>query len=81
MLRRSRLVEGDAVVFDMTFDRWRPVDGASVPHEIRVKMPRDKADLLVRYDEGGVELNVDLPQDAWTQEFPAGAKVEPVECR
>jgi hypothetical protein len=80
-LRRSRLVEGDQVIFDMTFDRWRPVAGAFVPHEIRVKMPRDEADLLVRYDDDGVEVDVDLPQDAWTQSFPDGADVERVECR
>ncbi|MBW2276496.1 MAG: DUF4292 domain-containing protein [Deltaproteobacteria bacterium] len=80
-LRRSRLEEGDQVIFDMTFERWRVVDRAFVPHEIRVVMPRDKADLLVRYDEDGVEINVDLPKDAWTQSFPAGADVERVECR
>jgi hypothetical protein len=80
-VRRSRLEEGGAVVFDMTFDRWRVVDGVYVPHEIRVKMPEDKADLLVRYDDGGVEVNVELPEDAWGQSFPAGADVERVECR
>lgn len=80
-LRRSRLEEGGGVVFDMTFDRWRVVDGHYLPHEIRVRMPRDKADLLVRYDDDGVELNVDLPGDAWTKSFPAGAEVERVECR
>lgn len=80
-LRRSRLEEGGSTVFDMTFDRWRVVDGHYVPHEIRVKMPREEADVLVRYDDDGVELNVDLPGDAWTQSFPDGAEVERVECR
>jgi hypothetical protein len=79
-LRRSRLVEGGEKVFDMTFDRWRRVDGAHVPHEIRVEMPREQADLLMRYDEEGVEVNVDLPDDAWIQSFPEGARVEPVTC-
>jgi len=80
-LRRSRLEEDGATVFDMTFDRWRSVDGAHVPYEIRVAMPRDKADLLVRYDDDGVEVNVDLPADAWSQAFPAGTEPERVECR
>jgi hypothetical protein len=79
-LRRSRLVEGGEKVFDMTFDRWRRVDGAHVPHELRVKMPQEQADLLMRYDDEGVEINVDLPEDAWTQSFPDGARVEPVTC-
>jgi hypothetical protein len=80
-LRRSKLMEGGQKVFDMTFDRWERVDGAWVPHEIRVKMPAEKADLLMRYDEGGVEVDVELPADAWTQSFPDGATVEPVDCR
>jgi hypothetical protein len=64
----------------MSFERWRPVKGIPVPHEIRIKMPRDDADLLVRYDDGGVELNVKMPADAWDHSFPDGAHVEHVTC-
>jgi hypothetical protein len=80
-LRRSRLERGGEVVFDIAFDRWLDVGGASVPHEIRVEMPRDKAELLVRYDEGAVEVNVDLPDDAFTQSAPPGFATESVVCR
>lgn len=79
-LRRSRLEDSTGQVFDMTFERWRPVNGIPVPHEIRIKMPKDDADLLVRYDDGGVELNVKMPADAWDHSFPDGANVEHVTC-
>jgi outer membrane lipoprotein-sorting protein len=80
-LRRSLLERNGETVFDMTFDRWLDVGGASVPHEIRVSMPREKAELLVRYDEGAVEVNVDLPDDAFTQTPPPGTAVESVSCK
>ena len=52
-----------------------------MPHEIRVKMPREKADLLIRYDPGAVELNVALPDDAWDQTPPANLTPEQVRFR
>ncbi len=79
-LLRSRLEDSQGRIFDMSFERWRPVEGIPVPHEIRVKMPRDGADLLVRYDDDGVELNVKMPTDAWDHSFPDGADVEHVAC-
>ncbi|MCP4678374.1 MAG: DUF4292 domain-containing protein [Deltaproteobacteria bacterium] len=80
-LKRSRLKDpSDATVFDITYDRWNRIGDASMPHEIHIVMPRDKADLLLRYDDEGVELNVDLPEDAWDQSPPPGVKVEQVTC-
>ncbi|MFO8073051.1 MAG: DUF4292 domain-containing protein [Polyangia bacterium] len=79
-LRRSRLKDERGTIFDLRFDRWREVDGAAIPHEIEVEMPREEARLLLRYDAGGVEINVDLPAGAWRQELPAGATVEHVTC-
>ncbi len=80
-LQRSKLEDEAGTVFDLTYDRWHSVGVAAMPHEIRIKMPRQKADLLLRYDEGGVELNVDLPADAWDQSPPQGLTVEQVTCR
>ena len=40
----------------------------------------DKADLLLLYDDDGVEVNVKLPKDAWDVSFPKGAKVQEVTC-
>jgi hypothetical protein len=79
-LRRSRLTDSRGVVFDVRCDRWRSAGEAHIPHEIRVAMPLEKADVLLRYDEGGVEVNAKLPADAWRQEFPPGVTVERVTC-
>lgn len=79
-LLRSILSDGSGTVFNIVFDRWSAFGGIVVPTEIRVKMPRNKADLLLRYDGDGVELNPKLPDDAWTQPIPAGIKAEQVEC-
>ncbi|MCP4605767.1 MAG: DUF4292 domain-containing protein [Proteobacteria bacterium] len=79
-LRKSRLEDENGTVFNITYDRWKNLGAIAIPHEIRVKMPRKKADLLLRYDEGAVELNVDLPDDAWNQSPPPGLTVEQVTC-
>jgi outer membrane lipoprotein-sorting protein len=79
-LLRAQMMEEGALVFDVSFDMWRMVDDVSVPFEIRVKMPRDKAELFVQYDDDSVELNVKLPEDAWEQTVPAGATLEPLNC-
>ncbi|HUT78580.1 MAG TPA: DUF4292 domain-containing protein [Polyangia bacterium] len=79
-LRRSRLTDAAGVVFDVRYDRWRQVGEAFVPHEIRLTMPREKADVLLRYDDGEVEVNAELPAEAWRQEFPPGAAIETVFC-
>ncbi len=79
-LYRSRLVGAAGEVFDMTYDRWKFVGSIAVPREIRVKMPGEQIHLLVRYDANGVELNVDLPGDAWSQTPPAGIVPTEVTC-
>ncbi len=77
---RSVLEDKEGIVFDITYSRHQTVSGVSVPHEIRVKMPREKADLLIRYNTGEVEFNVELPPDSWEQAPPAGLEVEHVTC-
>jgi recombination protein RecR len=79
-LQRATLEDKDGLIFDITYNRRRPVQAVSIPGEIRVKMQREKVDLLLRYDPEGVELNVDLPTDAWDQTPPAGITVEQVTC-
>jgi outer membrane lipoprotein-sorting protein len=79
-IHHALLEDKDGVIFDIAYNRRRPVKGISIPEEIRVKMPKEKVDLLLRYDPDGVELNVDLPTDAWDQTPPAGITVEQVTC-
>jgi outer membrane biogenesis lipoprotein LolB len=79
-LLQSTLTDKDGIIFDITYSRWQAVKEILMPHEIRVKMPREKADLLIRYDVGGVELNVSLPDDAWNQSPPANITPERVDC-
>ena len=77
---RSTLRDEAGVVFDIEFDKWKRAGKTRVPYDIRIKMPREKADLHVRYDEDEVELNVSLPGDAWEHSFPEGVEVEEVTC-
>ncbi len=79
-LQRSHLKDTDGTIFDITYDKWVSVSGIAIPHEIRVKMPRHKADLLLRYDKEGVELNVSLPKNAFTPSPKDGVHVEQVTC-
>ena len=79
-LLRSRISEGGATGLEITCDRWARVGDAHVPFEIRAAMPREKEELLVRYDEGAVEADAEIPAEAWTHVFPDGASVEQVGC-
>ena len=79
-LLRSRITEGRATVLEITCERWGKVGDAHVPFEIRAAMPGEKEELLVRYDEGGVEANAEIPAEAWTHVFPDGAAIEQVDC-
>jgi hypothetical protein len=80
-LRRSLLIDEEGIVFEVKYDRWRHISNkVSMPHEIRVVMPREKTDLLLRYDDDGVEVNVELPKDAWIQSFPPDVTIEEVTC-
>lgn len=79
-LLRSRISERGRTVLDLRCDRWGRVGRAHLPFEIRVAMPGEGVDLLVRYDEGGVEADAEIPPEAWSHVFPAGARVERVAC-
>jgi outer membrane biogenesis lipoprotein LolB len=79
-LMRSTLEDKAGVIFDITYKKWQSVGDIRMPHEIHIKMPREKTDLLIRYDRNGVELNVDLPDDAWDQSPPKNLEPEIVDC-
>jgi hypothetical protein len=79
-LIRSRIVRDGETVLDIRADRWGKAGDAHVPFEIRAAMPLEKEELLVRYDEGGVETNAEIPAEAWIHVFPDGAAIERVDC-
>lgn len=79
-LRRAVLEDKEGLIFDISYSRHQDAAGIRMPYEIRVKMPREKVDLQLRYDPEGVELNVALPEDAWTQAPPSGIQPEQVDC-
>ena len=79
-LMRSQVREKGKLIFDVSFDIWRKVGESYIPYEIRVNMPEDKAELFIQYEEDGVEVNVDLPNDAWDQTVPDGARLEQLTC-
>lgn len=80
-LLRAVITEKGQTIFDVSFDMWRRIGEANIPYEIRIRMPRDKAELFVQYEDDGVEVNVDLPEDAWEQTVPGGARLEQLKCK
>lgn len=62
----------------LTFEDYRDVNGVAFPYRVRVVMERDNVDLQVRYDE--VEINPDLPPDAFALEPTAGMREVAVTC-
>ncbi|MCP4197316.1 MAG: DUF4292 domain-containing protein [Proteobacteria bacterium] len=79
-LKNSLLEDEYGTVFDITYDRWYPVNGISIPHEIHIKMPRDQVDLKISFNNNGIELNVELPEKAFAQSPPPGTVAEEVIC-
>jgi len=80
-LKRSLLKDSRGIVYDIRYDRWRRVNSAYVPYEIRVKVPSDQTDLELLYDDDGVETDIELPSDAWSLSFPKGADIKQAVCR
>lgn len=80
-VHRAILKDNRGVVYELEFSLWKSVAYKWVPFEIRVNMPQDDTNLIIRYESDGVELNVTLPKDAWQQSFPNGAHVETVTCQ
>ena len=56
-LMRSTLEDKGGVIFDIAYKKWQSVASIRMPHEIRIKMPREKSDLLVRYDRKDLQIS------------------------
>ena len=85
-LVRSELFDGEGTVWRATFDDWRVVAdpdstegmGIAMPYEIRFEHPRENADTTVKFEQ--IDLNVEVPDDAFQQEPRPGLPVEHVPC-
>jgi hypothetical protein len=55
-----------------------PQEGLALPHRVQVELPARGVDTLIRFDR--IEINVEMPEDVFTQEVREGLAVEPVEC-
>jgi hypothetical protein len=82
---RSRLDVLSSVVrdrrgtwFEISYEDHARVGGIAIAKKIHFEMPRQDADVLVRYDD--VELNVELPADAFVQPAPEGLTAQEVSC-
>jgi hypothetical protein len=75
---RSVVRHGDDVVWELEFEDLERVDGVPFPKKIHFVNPREDADVLVQYHE--VDLNPDLPDDAWTIAPPDGMPQRRVTC-
>ncbi|GMV42342.1 MAG: hypothetical protein AMXMBFR64_40580 [Myxococcales bacterium] len=72
---RSEIRKGGDVVMSLTFDDWRPVGDARLPHVLQALMPAQDVDLKLVYRavDPGVEV------DAETFRYPCPAGTRPVE--
>lgn len=66
------------VVVDLRFERFRRMSGRWVPRVIKVKQPKRKADLIIRYDK--LELGVDIPDSAYRLKAPSGLPERVLDC-
>jgi hypothetical protein len=85
-LARSELFDGEGTVWRATFDDWRVIPdpasaegmGIAMPYEVRFEHPRENADTTVRFEQ--IDLNVEVPDEAFHQEPRPGLPVEQVPC-
>lgn len=90
-LLRAERFAGETLEWRVTYDDYRviedPLDtppgessrrGVAMPFRIRFEHPAQGIDTLVRVRS--IELNAELPEGAFVQEFRPGMSVEPVEC-
>lgn len=87
-LLRAERFDGDDLTWRVSYDDYRVVEdpadvasprrGVALPFRIRFEHPEQGIDTLVRVRS--LELNSELPEDAFVQEVRPGMSVEPVEC-
>lgn len=75
---RAELRDGRGVRAVITFEDYTTVSDVPFPRRVRVVMERDNVDVVVRYRE--IEINPELPPEAWTASAPNGMTTVPVEC-
>jgi hypothetical protein len=76
---RAELRDARGVRATLTFEDYEPVEGVAFPKRVRVVMARENIDLVVRYRD--VALDVDLPDDAFDTSPPSDAlRPEQVTC-
>jgi hypothetical protein len=85
-LVRSELFDSEGTVWRATFDDWRVLAdpgsaeglGVAMPFEVRFEHPRENADTTVKFED--VDLNVEVPAEAFQQTPRPGLPVEEVPC-
>jgi hypothetical protein len=75
---RSVVKRGDDVVWELEHEDLTRVSGIPFPKKIHFVNPREDADVLVQYQQ--IELNPELPDDAWTIPAPEGIPHRRVTC-
>lgn len=81
--QRTRLLESTVrtngrLAWRATFDDYRIVSGIAMPYRVRFEEPRSETDVLLRFDS--IELNPEIPDEAFTQRPPGGVRIEQVSC-
>src|SRR5207248_2001262 len=87
-LHRVVLRDHDGVRAEITYQGYRTVQGAPFPDRVRIVMPRDHADMQIRFDEVTPNFTVPPnpddpgapPPDPFEQRRPAGATEIPIHC-
>ncbi len=77
-LLSSVVRDGRGIWFAIEYEDYRRVGGVRIPETIHFEMPRQDADVRLRYDD--VEVNVEIPEDAFRQTVPEGMRAEEVTC-
>lgn len=85
-LVRSQVFDGSGTVWKATFDDWRVIPdpgseqgyGVAMPYQVRFEHPREDADTTVRFED--IDLNVQVPEDAFAQTARPGLPAEQVLC-
>ena len=72
---RIRSSEGDIRTL-VTWDAYKEYDGIRMPTKIRVEVPKQKTELIIRFDE--LEVNKPLDPDQFQLILPPGSEIRPL---
>lgn len=87
-VRRVVLRDREGLRAEITYQNYRTVDGTPFPDRVRVVMPRDNVDTMLRFDEVTPNFTIPPdpddpeapPPDPFSQRPPAGVTVTPIGC-